>query len=340
MLDTGDHHAGADNTRRLVAQLVTYFGPAKLITEITHEDVQGLIRWRRTHTVGKMKPRSISAYAVNDTTEQLKKLFSYLRPGLKKANPHREPFPLEPGWSELWLPVPKRKPRELIGDEEERLVRSVFKVRPDLWPLMQFARTCGKRQTNCFALEWSQVNWEAGIIKMIGKGMAGGKEIVVKIIPSIHAILWPLRGHHPQRVFTFVAQLTIDTTIRGKRFRYIKGERYVWTRDGLYRAWDAVRTDAGLIGDNRFRWHDLRSDFASKLLRAVPSAQGMKMVQMALDHEDIRTTIETYAHILEGEQADAIEQLAQERRAREMQFAMQEPVQKPVQSSRKRGATS
>jgi hypothetical protein len=36
-----------------------------------------------------------------------------------------------------------------------------------------------------------------------------------------------------------------------------------------------------------FPWHDLRVDFGSKLLRSIKSAQGMKMVQHALDHEDI-----------------------------------------------------
>jgi integrase len=336
MLDVGDHHAGADNTRRLVALLIKYFGPTKLIIEITHEDVQGLIRWRRAHAVGKKKPRPISAYAVNDTIEQLKKLFTYLRPVLKKANPNKEPFPFEPEWTELWLDEPKRKPRELIGNEEQRLVAAVFRVRPDLWPLIEFARTCGKRKTNCYTLEWTQVNWEAGIIKMLGKGRAGGKEITIKITPSVRAILLPLRGQHPTRVFTFVAKRTVDKVIRGERHNFIKGERYPFTRDGLRRVWDTIRMEAGLTGDNRFRWHDLRSDFASKLLRSVPSAQGMKMVQAALDHENIKTTLDAYAHILDGEHADAIERLAQERRAREMQFAVQEPVQKPVQPVRKK----
>jgi hypothetical protein len=163
MLDVGDHHSGADNTRRLVALLIAHFGPAKLITEISHEDAQALIRWRRIHTVGKKKPRPISAYAVNDTTEQLKKLFTYLRQALAKANPDKRPFPLEPEWSKLWLDEPKRKPRELIGTEEERLVKAVFKVRPDLWPLIEFSRTCGKRKTNCYMLTWEQVDWDAGV---------------------------------------------------------------------------------------------------------------------------------------------------------------------------------
>jgi integrase len=337
MLDVGDHHAGADDTRRLVALLITHFGPAKLITEITHEDVQGLIRWRRTHTVGKKKPHPISAYAINDTTEQLKKLFTYLRPSLANATLDRKPFPLEPEWSKLWLDEPKRKPRELVGGEEERLVRAVFKVRPDLWPLIEFARTCGKRKTNCYTLTWDQVDWDAGVIRMLGKGRAGGKEIAVAITPSVRAVLWPLRGHHPTQVFTFEAKRTADKVIRGKHHEFTKGERYPWTRDGLRRAWDAVRKEAGLTGSKRFRWHDLRSDFASKLLRSVPSAQGMKMVQEALDHEDIKTTLDAYANIMEGEHVDAIEALAVARRAREMQFATPEPVQKPVQPDGKTG---
>ena len=36
----------------------------------------------------------------------------------------------------------------------------------------------------------------------------------------------------------------------------------------------------------------------------------MKIVQEALDHEDIKTTLEAYAHILEREHTDAIARLA------------------------------
>lgn len=40
------------------------------------------------------------------------------------------------------------------------------------------------------------MNWAAGEIKMVGKGVADGKEITVRITPSIRAIIWPLRGDH------------------------------------------------------------------------------------------------------------------------------------------------
>ena len=148
---------------------------------------------------------------------------------------------------------------------------------------------------------------------MTGKG---GKEIELAITPSIRAILWPLRGHHPERVFTFVAKRTTDKVIRGKRFKFVKGERYPITREGLKRVWNKIRKDVGLLGENRFRWHDFRHDFASKLLRSIPTADGVKVVQVALDHADISTTLNTYSHILDGDTSKGIELLAEQRRQR------------------------
>ena len=57
---------------------------------------------------------------------------------------------------------------------------------------MPRARATGKRKMNCVDLEWPQVKWDQGVIKMTGKG---SKEIELAITPSIRAILWPLRGH-------------------------------------------------------------------------------------------------------------------------------------------------
>jgi integrase len=113
-----------------------------------------------------------------------------------------------------------------VGSEEERLVKAVFKVRPDLWPLIKFSSMCGKRKSNCYTLSWDQVDWDAGVIRMIGKGRSGGKEITVAITSSIRALLLPLRGHHLTRVFTFEAKRTNYKVIRGKQYDLVKGERY------------------------------------------------------------------------------------------------------------------
>jgi hypothetical protein len=74
MTDVGDHHAGegASITEGKVARLVKYFGPDKLMTDITHDDVVQLVNWRRKQKVGKGKnAKPISPFTVNDTTEQL-----------------------------------------------------------------------------------------------------------------------------------------------------------------------------------------------------------------------------------------------------------------------------
>jgi hypothetical protein len=72
--EVGQHHAGSSNTERLIGYLIDFFGKDKLLTEIDGSDVAKLVAWRRG---GKRPDGSlISAYTVNDTTEQLKKLYS------------------------------------------------------------------------------------------------------------------------------------------------------------------------------------------------------------------------------------------------------------------------
>lgn len=308
MEHVGDHHSGADNTERLVALVVTYLGPTRLLTDITHQDALNLRAWRRAHTYGKRNPRPISAYTVNDTVEQLKKLFTYI-----KSENRQLKLPNEPTWKDLWLDEPKNRARELKGDEPDLVDDAIMEQREDYWPLFEFMRGTGKRKMNCIDLEWSQVHWDQGVIKMRGKG---GKDIEIAITSSVREILWPLQGHHPTRVFTFVAKRTTDKVIRGKRFRFVAGERYPITKDGFRRVWNNIREELGLVGDNRFRLHDFRHDFASKLLRAIPTADGIKVVQAALDHADISTTLNTYSHILDGDTGKGIELLADQRMQR------------------------
>jgi len=314
-IEQGD--AAADNTARLLALILTHpaFPPTKLITEITHDDAVGLRNWRRGHKVGKGRSaRPISAYTVNDTIEQLKKLFTFLK-AQKVVCPH------EPVWKELWLSEPREHVRELGADEEEVL----DDIRADYLPLVQFSLMTGKRKTSCFTLTWDQVKWDRGVIHMTGKGTGGGKPVTVAITASIRAVLWPLyvgradnagAPEAAKRVFTFVAERTLDKVIKGRRHSFVTGRRYPITRDGLRRAWNTWRDRHGLRhGNNRLRWHDLRHDFASKLLRSIDSADGVKVVQAALDHADISTTLNTYSHLLEGRVAEAVEALAAARAA-------------------------
>ena len=278
-LEIGQHHAGADTTEHRLALLIEFFGPDRLLIDITGDDVAKLVAWRRGHRVRKTGPL-ISAFTVNHTTEQLKKLFT-------RAKAWGVRFQHEPRWRDHWLKVPTERVRELSDDEADRLDAA---MREDYRPFFEFAHASGLRLDECF-LRWSEVDWSTRKIRKLGKG---DKPVTAHITSSIRDILWPLRGHHPVFVFTYIAQ------------RIGKGERRPLTYAGVQTYWHRLRKQAGVIG---FRFHDLRHDFGTKLLRATGN---LKLVQKAMNHRDIRTTLR-YAHVLDAEVAEALEAVQKSR---------------------------
>ena len=140
------HHASGRNIWKRLSLLIEFFGKDKLITDITDDDVRALIAWRRGHRViykGR-KPEDcalITPATVNLTIMQLKALFATLRPRVA-----------EPEWRRLWLSVRQEHPRELMGDEGDRLEAA---MRDDYAPLFAFAMATGMRQNECL-LRWSR----------------------------------------------------------------------------------------------------------------------------------------------------------------------------------------
>jgi integrase len=314
--EVGQHHAGADTTEHRLALLIRYFGKDKIITEITDNDIARLVAWRRGHrsrvrNLGHgfnelqgdiaeiaaaghsrtelQRPNAgggvlISPHTVNHTTEQLRKLFT-------RAKLWGVHFDREPKWVRQLLPVPAERVRELSDDEADRLEAA---IREDLFPFFAFARASGLRLKECF-LRWSEVQWDSRQIVKIGKG---GRRITASITPTIREILWPLQGHHPDFVFTFIAQRTRDGRVKGQRCPLTYG--FVQTY------WQHLRKKSSVVG---FRFHDYRHDLGTKLLRETGN---LKLVQRALNHHDIKSTLR-YAHVLDSEVADALERVAKSR---------------------------
>jgi integrase len=293
--EVGQHHAGSADTWRDLERLVEYFGATKLLPEISDDDVARLVAWRRGHRVVRStkrkakdapEPPLISNATVNrSTTEVLKKLFT-------RAKAWGIRFDREPNWKAHWLPEPQERVRELVGDEGDRLEAA---TRADYGPFFDFARASGLRLRECL-LRWPEVDWDTRQIRKLGKG---GKLVSVPITSTIRAILWPLRGHHAEHVFTYIAQRT-----KGGK---IKGQRYPLTYSGVKITWRRLRKRAGVEG---FRFHDFRHDVGTKLLRQTGN---LKLVQKALNHADIKTTTK-YAHVLDDEVAAAMEGLQDSRK--------------------------
>jgi integrase len=311
--DIGQHHVGSDTTFRDLDRLVCYFGADKTLHDITDIDVADLVAWRRGHKVTShrkkpikdaskssaglgigvagdtqlAKPRLIAPATVNrSTTEVLKKLFTYAKSlGVR--------FDAEPKWRKRLLKEPEERVRVLHDDEAERLEAA---TRDDYLPIMDFAGASGLRLAECL-LRWSEVNFGARQIQKKGKG---DKNITVPITPTLRAILWPLKGHHDEFVFTYIAKRT------RKAEKLVRGQRYPITYNGLKTAWRRLRATAGV---SNFRFHDLRHDFATKLLR---DSGNLKMVQKALNHASIKTTVR-YAHVLNDDLADALQRVQKSR---------------------------
>ena len=112
-----------------------------------------------------------------------------------------------------------------------------------------------------------------------------------------------------KHVFTYAAA-------RAKREKgqkgHAKGARLPITPSGLKTLWRRSKRprDEGLSLPADLRFHDLRHDFATKLLRET---RNLKLVQRALHHSKIETTTR-YAHVLDEEVAAGMEAMSAKRR--------------------------
>jgi integrase len=292
--ERGQNHACSDDTERNLARLIAYFGKDKRLDQITDADVASLVAWRRTHTIRNQKQdktgnpvKLVSNSTVNRTTTiVLKALFTRAKKVWKCQ------FTAEPNWREHWLQEPAERVRELHDHEEDALSAA---IRDDYTPWLQFAHATGLRLAETL-LRWRDVNWAAGNISTRGKG---GRTVTTYLTPSVREILGPLKGHHPEFVFTYVAKQT-----RGDRE---KGERYPITYAGAKTEWRRTRSRARV---EDFRLHDLRHDAATKLLRATGN---LKLVQRALNHSNLQTT-SRYAHVADNDVAAALEIVSKSRK--------------------------
>lgn len=293
--EVGQHLSGSADTWRDLERLIGYFGKDKRLDQITDADVATLVAWRRQHTIkGKKKRKDgkpvklIAPATVNrSTTVVLKTLFG------RAERVWKYQFPNKPNWRAHMLKEAEERVRELHDHESEALDTS---VRHDYAPWLEFVRLSGLRHQETL-LQWAWVNWKAGQI-VVPKGK-GGKRVVTPITEAVRELLEPLRDHHPVYVFTYVA--------RRSRAGRKKGKRYPLTVAGTKSEWRRTRARAKVTD---FRFHDLRHDTATKLLRDTGS---LKLVQKVLNHSDSRVT-GRYAHVLDTDAATALQGFAESRK--------------------------
>lgn len=152
-----------------------------------------------------------------------------------------------------------------------------------LMPMVLVAMNTGLRRGELFGLEWRNINLPARLLTVTAGNAKSRKARHV-----------PLNDE------------ALDVLTRWRK--QSKGTGLVFPGAGggkltnVNKSWDGIVTDAELID---FRFHDLRHDFASKLVMA---GVDLNTVRELLGHADIAMTLR-YAHLAPDKLADAVSKL-------------------------------
>jgi len=148
-------------------------------------------------------------------------------------------------------------------------------------PMIVLSLKTGMRQGEVFDLEWSDINLRNKVLTVRGEIVKSNK---TRHIPLSPIALDCLRAWKAQSKKTGGRVFPADD---GGRLNNVK------------KSWQRILKTADIEG---FRWHDMRHDFASKLvMKGVP----LNTVRELCGHADLNTTLR-YAHLAPDHKADAI----------------------------------
>ncbi len=157
----------------------------------------------------------------------------------------------------------KPLPKALSKEEVERLIDAAVDVRERA--IVEFLYATGVRVGELVSLNWSDIDWENEVVRVIGKG---GKE---RIVPIGSKALEALRAYGAQ------------SGMSGPLFKNKRGERL--TSRSVERLIKKISLKAGLGG--KVTPHTLRHSFATHMLEG---GADLRVVQELLGHSNLATT--------------------------------------------------
>ncbi len=157
----------------------------------------------------------------------------------------------------------KPLPKALSKEEVERLIDAAVDVRERA--IVEFLYATGVRVGELVSLNWSDIDWENEVVRVIGKG---GKE---RIVPIGSKALEALRAYGAQ------------SGMSGHLFKNKRGERL--TSRSVERLIKKISLKAGLGG--KVTPHTLRHSFATHMLEG---GADLRVVQELLGHSNLATT--------------------------------------------------
>jgi len=152
-----------------------------------------------------------------------------------------------------------------------------------LAPLVTIALNTGLRRGELLALTWQDIDLDLGLLTVRGEGAKNGRTRHVPLNAEARDVLGKWRGEGGNSAAAVFARSGLPLA-------------------SVDRSWGAVIAAAGI---ERFRFHDLRHTFASKL---VMRGVDLNTVRELLGHADIATTL-IYAHLSPEHKRAAVERL-------------------------------
>ncbi|MBO6759140.1 MAG: site-specific integrase [Roseibium sp.] len=257
-------------------------GDQKRLMSITPNDIALAVRKRAGETKGKRNHKPVAPATVN------RQIIEPMRQILRRARKvWHVSIDLEQfDWRQLALKEPKERVREFVSDEADRFWAA---LRPDYVPFLLFLAARGLRVNAAIGMTKEDLDEPRCRIRIWRKG--DGLVWIPVTRGQMATIVAEAARAPGKAVWSYEMQRHPN---RGKR-RPISYESLKRTM--------ATALKAARITD--FRIHDLRHEFASKLLRAT---RDLALVQKSLMHSDIASTVR-YAHVLDEDVRDGLEAL-------------------------------
>mgnify|MGYP000916308687 CR=1 FL=1 len=158
-----------------------------------------------------------------------------------------------------------------------------------LKPMVLVSLNSGIRRGTLFALKWKDIDFSTRTMTLRAIAMKSGKTTCLPLNSIVAKTLLQWRDQCPKAQNE---DLIFPSPVSGKMLNNVK------------KSWTAILKDASI---ENFRWHDMRHDFASRL---VMQGVDLNVVRELLGHADLKMTMR-YAHLAPSIKLQAVELLVQ-----------------------------